>query len=224
MNYDWGRGFAGGAAGAASGAGAGPWGMGIGAALGMLGGFGGQEAGMEKMDTMTKEQQSLLKQMQSMLGPNGQLGQGYGKSLDLMNQYMDPSSEAVSQFAQPHMDQFNQQTIPGLAERFAGAGGMGGAMSSSGFGQSLGSAGGALQNQLAQLKAGLGQQAANSLMGQYNSMSGSVLGAQPFMYGRRQAEPGFAGGYAQAGFPGMQQGGQGLADMWSNYGPLMGNV
>jgi hypothetical protein len=166
----------------------------------------GRSDKMQKVPTMTKEQQSLLKRMSQMLGPQGQLGQGYGNALGLQQQLMDPSSEAVNQFAQPYMNQFEQQTVPGLAERFAGFGGMGGGLSSSGFGQALGAAGGNLQAQLAQLKAGLGQNAANSLMQQYGNMSGQVLGAQPFAY--QQQGPSMTGGmlqgWAQGGFGGMQ--------------------
>jgi len=121
---------------------------------------------------------------------------------------MDPSSQAVDQFAQPYMDQFNQQTIPQLSERFAGmGGGMGGGLSSSGFGQALGAAGGNLQTQLAALKAGLGQQAAQSLMGQYGQMSGQALGKSPFGYMHQQGTQGFLpqalSAYMQGGFQGM---------------------
>lgn len=184
--------------------------------------FGGGDK-MGKVSTLSKPQQNLLSQMMQMLGPQGQLGQGNQEALGLQRQYMDPSSEAVNQFAQPYMDQFNQQTIPGLAERFAGMGAMGGGLNSSGFGQSLSSAGGNLQNMLAQLKAGLGQQAAQSLMGQYGNMSGQALNAQPFGYTRPQQSGGnaFAQSYANAGFPGMQQGFQGLSDAYQKY---MGNV
>ena len=156
---------------------------------------------------MTKEQQGLLNQMMQMLSPQGQIGQGYQQGLGLQQQYMNPSSEAVNQFTQPYMNEFNQQTVPGLAERFAGMGAMGGGLSSSGFGQSLSSAGGNLQAQLAQLKAGLGQQAAQSLMGQYGQMSGMGLGAQPFGY--QQPQQGLVPGFLQSwagsggGFPGL---------------------
>jgi len=161
---------------------------------------------MKKVPTYTKEQNALLKQILGMLNPGGQLGQGYGQSLDYQKQLMDPSSEAVNQFAQPYMQEFEQQTVPGLAERFAGMGAMGGGLSSSGFGQSLSSAGGNLQSQLAALKAGLGQQAAQSLMGQYGGMAGMGLGAQPFGY--QQQGPSMLGGligaWGKAGFPGIK--------------------
>ena len=161
--------------------------------------------GMEQVPTMTKEQKALLNQMIQMLGPQGGLGQGMGEGIDLQRQLMDPSSEAVNQFTQPYMNQFEQQTVPGLAERFAGMGGMGGGLSSSGFGQSLSSAGGNLQSMLAQLKGQLGQQAAQSLMGQYGNMSGQALNAQPFGYSQPQqgALSGFAQSWGKSGFPGM---------------------
>lgn len=161
---------------------------------------------MKKVPTMTKEQQGLLNRLTQMLGPSGQLGQGYQGALGLQQQLMDPSSEAVQQFSQPYIDQFNQQTVPGLAERFAGMGAMGGGLSSSGFGQSLSSAGGNLQTQLAALKAGLGQNAAQSLMQQYGNVSGQALGAQPFGYQKPQQGflPAFFQAWGQGGFPGMQ--------------------
>jgi hypothetical protein len=162
---------------------------------------------MNKVPTKTKEQQALWDQINNMLNPQGQLGQGYNQGINYQMDLMNPNSNAVNQFAQPYMDQFNQQTVPGLAERFAGMGGMGGGLSSSGFGQSLSAAGGNLQNQLAQLKSGLGQQAANNLMSQYSGMMNSALNYQPYAY--QQQSPGMAEGlaqsWAQAGMPGLQQ-------------------
>lgn len=210
MAYDWSTGGAGALSGAATGSAFGPIGTALGGLTGALSGFFGGDK-MKKVPTMSKDQQNLLNQLMQMLGPQGQLGQGYQQGLGLQQQYMDPNSEAVNQFAQPYVDQFNQQTVPGLAERFAGMGGMGGGLSSSGFGQSLSSAGGNLQNQLAQLKAGLGQQAAQSLMGQYGQMGQVGLNAQPFGYTKPQQGmlPGFLNSWAQGGFPGLQGFGKG---------------
>lgn len=159
---------------------------------------------MKKVPTKNKDQMALLKQMYQMINPQGQLGQGYSGAIDYQKQLMDPSSDAVNQFAQPYMDQFEQTTIPGLAERFAGMGGMGGGLSSSGFGQSLSAAGGNLQNQLAALKAGLGQQAAQSLMGQYGQMSNQALGTDTFGY-QQKGPSAFGGamqGWGQSGYQG----------------------
>lgn len=169
--------------------------------------FGGNDQ-MSRVPTMTRSQKGLLSQLMKMLNPQGQLGGAQQGAINYQQQLMDPSSQAVDQFAQPYMNQFNQQTIPGLAERFAGMGAMGGGLSSSGFGQALGAAGGNLQAQLAQLKAGLGQQAAQSLMGQYGNLTGMGLSAQPFGY-QQQAPSALGGmlqGWAQGGFGGMGQG------------------
>lgn len=175
------------------------------AATMMMDKFGPKDE-MTRVNTMNRGQRGLLSQLMKMLGPQGGVGQGMREGIDLQRQYMDPSSQAVDQFAQPYMNQFNQEIIPGLAERFAGMNAMGGGLSSSGFGQALGAAGGNLQAQLAQLKAGLGQNAAQSLMQQYGGMAGMGLGAQPFAY--QQPGPSMAGGmlqgWAQGGFGGMQ--------------------
>ncbi len=103
------------------------------------------------------------------------------------------------------MQNFEQQIIPQLSERFAGLGGGmgGGTMGSSGFGQAVGGAGAQLQAQLAQLHAGLRQQASQQAMGQYNQMAG--LGLQ-----QSQAyQPGTLG-FGGSALAGMSQGvGQG---------------
>lgn len=169
--------------------------------------FGGRDK-TKKLSTMSPEQEQFLNQFISMLGGQGGLGQGFGESTDYLRQLMDPSSEAVSQFTKPYQQQFEQHTVPMLAERFAGkGGGMGGGLSSSGFGQSLSTAGSNLQAQLAALKAGLGQQAAGQLMGQYGQMSGQALGARPFGYMHQPGGTGIFGqalsAYAGAGYPGL---------------------
>lgn len=231
VKYNVGTGAAGAASGGASGFATGgvPGGI-LGALIGAFGGFGSTTKDKNKqLPTMTPGQLKILKQMEGMLGPQGQLGQGYGESLDLLRDYMDPSGQAFQRFADPYMREFEQVTVPGLAERFAGmGGGMGGGLSSSGFGQSLSAAGGNLQSQLAALKAQLASGAAQQLMGQYGNMSGQVIGARPFGYQHVQGGPSagtqaFAG-YANAGFPGVGQAGQGLANLWQNYGPLIGNA
>lgn len=172
--------------------------------------FGG---GMKKIPTLSGGQSNFLQQLLQMLMGSGKLGQANNQGIDYLQQLLNPDSEAVNQFTQPYMNQFNQQTIPGIAERFAGMGAQGGGLSSSGFGQALGAAGGNLQAQLAQLKAGLGQQAAGQLMGQYGQQSNQALGTPAFGYSQptQGLIPGLATGYAQAGFPGASNGYQGGA-------------
>lgn len=145
----------------------------------------GEPGGAQKLPTMTPEMEKFYNQMLQQLS-GGPGGGAYGQSVGLLKQYLDPSSEAVKQFTDPYMKEFEQVTVPGLAERFAGMGAMGGGLSSSGFGQSLSAAGGNLQSQLAALRAGLGQQAAQQLMGQ----SQMALGQKPFGY---MYQPGYQG-------------------------------
>jgi hypothetical protein len=226
MGYNWGQGVASGTTGALAGSQFGPVGTGIGGILGLLGGFGSTSKDkLKQLPTMTPGQQKILDQLSSLLGPQGGLGSGYGESLDLLRDYLDPSGQSFQKFADPYMREFEQQTVPMLAERFAGmGGGMGGGLSSSGFGQALGAAGGNLQSQLAALKAQLASGAAQQLMGQYGSMTGQALGARPFGYQFQQGGPSTAtnafSGYAGAGFPGLGQLSSGLSDMYQKYMPL----
>lgn len=203
----------------------GPIGAGIGGLLGGgLGGFagGGSKPKLKKISTLTSGQQSLLDMLLSQ-------AQGMGGGLGSANQYyqsiLNQDPEAFQRFSQPFMDQFNQQTVPGLAERFAS----GGALSSSGFGQALSSAGGNLQNQLAQLKASLMNQAAQGLYGQYNQLANQGLGTQTFGYqqrpGRSGPMQGFLGNFASQLTPGDYQNiSSNLGQLYQQYMPLIGNV
>lgn len=150
--------------------------------------FGSKDK-LKKIKTMSGGQENLLEQMLQQLTSGG-LGKGYGESTDMWRQMMDPSSQAMQNFTDPYMKQFEQETVPGLAERFAGMGAMGGGLSSSGFGQSLGTAGANLQSQLAQLKSSLGMQASQQLAGQYGQQSQMGMGAQPFAYQQKQGSSG----------------------------------
>lgn len=136
----------------------------------------------KRQNAFDKQQQGIYQGMGNTLGNSGAYGQAFGN----LQQLLDPSSQAYDAFTQPHMTQFNEQTLPMLAERFAGAGANSGALSSSGFGQSLGAAGAGLQGNLAQLKAGLQQQAGNQIFSQY----GNFLGQQP-NYSYMQQNQGF---------------------------------
>lgn len=170
---------------------------------------------LNQVSNYSPEQQQFFEQIMQMLNPQGQVGQGFGQGMSQMQQMLDPSSEAMQRFSDPYMQQFEQQTVPGLAERFAGAGAMGGGLSSSGFGQALSSAGSNLGTNLAGLKSQLQMGAAKDLMGQYNQMGQMGMNAQPFSYyeqpGSMGMLPMMAAGYAGGGFPGA---GAGLSSMW----------
>ena len=103
-----------------------------------------------RMPTETPEQQglhgNLLQNAMQLSQQNAQMAQpggGYNNAQNYYNSIFQPGNQAYEQFASPFMNQFQEQILPMLAERFAGQG----ALSSSGFGQALGGAGAGLQYQ-----------------------------------------------------------------------------
>jgi hypothetical protein len=183
-------------------------------------------SGMKQVPTMTPEQMGILNRMMSQLSPTGQLGGAQSQALEGLQEYMDPSEESYQRFAEPYMRQFEQETLPGIAERFAGASPMGGgALSSSGFGQALGSAGANLQSQLAGMKTGLQRQAIGDILNQYNQMQGGALSAKPFGYQSPQQGmiPGLIGKWAEGGFPGASSGFNQISNMLGFNQSPMGN-
>ena len=139
----------------------------------------------EKLPTMSNEQQALLTQLLQQLSGGGLKG-GYNESLEYLRNLLEGGEGSFEQFASPYKQEFESQIIPGIAERFAGKG----ALSSSGFGQALSSAGAGLTSQLAALKAGLQKGAAQDLLSQYQNTLGLGLGAKPYGYQSQQGQPG----------------------------------
>lgn len=137
-------------------------------------------------------------------------GQGASDVLKYLMQFMDPNSDVYKNFEAPYRQEFEQETVPGLAEQYAGKG----ALSSSGFGQALGSAGAGLQTKLAALKAGMQRQAGQDIFSQYNQQSNQSLNARPFDYKQKEGTGGilnnaisaYAGGVGGGGgFGGLMQ-------------------
>ena len=132
----------------------------------------------QQVPTKTKEQQGLLNQN---IQQAEELGQGgYKDAMGLLQQYLDPNSEVYKNFEKPYMQKFEQETLPGIANRYAGANAMGSGLMTSGFGQSLGAAGGNLQAQLAQMKDQFRRQSINDLLNQYNQLTSTSLGTNTF--------------------------------------------
>lgn len=143
---------------------------------------------LNKVATGTKQQEALhnnlLSQAMGMSGAGG----GYDLAQNYFNNFLGSNQQqAFDQFSSPYLQQFEEQMLPQIAERFAGAG----ALSSSGFGQALGGAASGLQSQLAQLFSQLQGQAAQQQYGQYNQLSQQGLGYQPFAYQQKQGSGGF---------------------------------
>lgn len=237
MSKNW----AGAGSGAISGAGTGAAigsavpgiGTGIGALIGgLLGGTAGLFSGgakndkLKKLPTRTPEQEALHANILA-----NAMGLGQNGGVSLANQYYnnllgENQQEAYNQFASPYLQEFQENILPMIGERFAGAG----ALSSSGFGQALGGASAGLQSKLAQLFSQLQGQAAGAQYDQYNQLAGLGLGHKPFAYEKRKGSLGFGGPFAAGVSDNMegilsgiaslfkQTGGQGSQVEWGNYG------
>jgi hypothetical protein len=149
----------------------------------------------KKLDTGTKSQQQfggedLIALLQQMMGQGG--------GLDLANQYdkslLGQGPEAFNQFSSPYLQQFQEQIIPQIEERYAGAG----ALSSSAFGQAIGGAGAGLQSELAKLFSSLQAGAAGRQQGQFQNLSNTGLGYQPYAYERKAGNQGMLGTFANS--------------------------
>lgn len=125
--------------------------------------------------------------------------QGYGQGLDwLMSMFNDP--EFFNSFEAPLQRQFQEQTVPDLANRFASMG-SGGALGSTGFRNQLAREGSNLSTNIAALRGNMMQQAVPQLL-QYaqqpfsNLMSLYQQALQPTENTYQPASTGFFGGVA----------------------------
>jgi len=138
----------------------------------------GSPGQIQSMPSFSPEQQQLLGQLVGGLGGPMQGG------LQNLMQMLTGGGEA---FEAPAMRQFQEQIVPGIAERFTGMGE--GSQRSSAFGQQLGQAGAGLAENLAMQREGLKSQGLQQLMGMLG------LGMQsPFQY---MQIPGQQGGLGQ---------------------------
>jgi len=146
--------------------------------------FGGDDQ-FTKLDNKSQQQNDFFNDYMQRAQSQG--AGGYNMANDYFNQFLGPNQgQAYDKFSQPYLQQFNEQMLPQIAERFAGAG----ALSSSGFGQALGGAASGLQGQLAALFSHLQGQAAGAQYGQYNQMANTGLGYQPFDYKQKAGNAG----------------------------------
>ncbi len=162
------------------------------------------------VSTLDKNQQQMQDQYTKGIQSNPLYQQGNDFLMKLL-------SGDTSQFEQPLMQQFEQQIIPGIAERFAGMGTGAGAGSSSGLNNSLAQAGQNLTGQLGALKGGLQMQGLQGAL-QYaqqpftNQLGGMNVNTQAYQPGTQ----GLVSPLLQAAVGGMSSGfGMGMA------GPMM---
>lgn len=138
--------------------------------------FGGSQ--YQQLPTQSPDQQQFMKQLFALLG-----GQGFGGASGALDYYKNLLEGDSSAFEAPLMREFQEQIVPGIAERFSGMG----AQRSSAFGQQLGAAGAGLEEKLAALRAGLKGQGAQGLLGAFGQLGGLGLGQQPFGYVEKQS-------------------------------------
>lgn len=171
----------------------------------------GSPGRFEQLPTITPEQKSIFDQiLQSIGGAGGPLGSGIQNLQNILSG--DPG--AFEAFEAPARTAFQQKTIPGIAERFTGAG----AQESSGFTQSLGAAGAGLEENLAaqraQLQSGALTQLQSLLSGalQPQFTTQGIPGQQGALQGILQALGGAFGGAGGAAIGG------GLGGLFSGKG------
>ncbi len=117
--------------------------------------FKGTPEKFGKQELFTQSQQKLMSQLlEGLSGPSA-------SGLEFIQSILSEEPGAFEAFEAPAKQQFEQETIPMIAERFAGLG----AQSSSGLQQTLGQAGSDLSTQLASLRGGLKQNALSQLQG-----------------------------------------------------------
>lgn len=192
----------------------------------LLGGLFGDKG--EKGSTYSKGQrkgiEGILEDIKGMRGAGTSditQNQGYGQGMDwLMSMFKDP--EFFNNFEAPLQRQFQEQTIPDLANRFASMG-SGGSLGSTGFRNQLAREGSNLSTNIAALRGGMQQNAIPQLL-QYaqqpfsNMMSLYNQALQPTQNTYQPPSTGFFGGIApslisatgqmyanQMGTPGGQQ-------------------
>lgn len=134
-------------------------------------------SGYKQISTLSSGQKSLLSQILSSLqGQSSNIQQSplFQQGSSYLSNLLSGSPEATAAFEAPYMRQFNEQIVPGLAERFSGLGS--GAQSSSAFSQALGAAGAGLSENLAALRSALQMQAVPQALGYSQQPVSNLLG------------------------------------------------
>jgi hypothetical protein len=164
--------------------------------------------------TYTPEQQQALSSLLGQLGMGGGVGGNYSQSQNYLSRILSGDRGSFDQFAAPFRTEFQEQTVPRLAERFAGLGGGlgGGALGSSGFGQALGGAASQFQSNLSNLYAQMQQNAAQQAMGNYTNLANLGLGSRSFENLYQPGSTGLFGGLT-SGFAGGAGQAAGMASM-----------
>lgn len=147
----------------------------------------GEKPHVEQLANFSPQQNQAQSQILNLLNQSSGQGGAANNAQNYFANMLQPGQEAFNNFSQPYMQQFQEQILPGIAERFAGAG----ALSSSGFGQALGGAASGLQSNLAQLFSQLQMQSAQGANSQFGQL-GQFGFASPFTNYENPGHQGFA--------------------------------
>lgn len=156
-----------------------------------MGFFTGTPEKHKRVSTLLPEQQGLFDQLMQALQGQG-AGGAFGDASDYFRDLLNDNPELMEQFFAPEKRRFNQETIPGLAEQFAGMGA--GNLSSSGFRNAAVNAGTDLSERLGQIRANLKSGAAQGL----SNLGGQGLGNYSQDVITQQGTPGFLSTAANA--------------------------
>ncbi len=125
-----------------------------------MGFFTGTPEKRENVSTLRPEQEPLYRQaVNAGLRPGA--GGAFGNSADYYRSLLSDENQDINAFVAPEVRRFNEETIPGIAEQFAGLGS--GGLSSSGFRNAAVNAGADLSERIAALRANLRQSGASGL-------------------------------------------------------------
>lgn len=122
--------------------------------------FGGTPEVRENVSTLRPEQEALYQQAID-AGMRPGAGGAFGQSADYYRDLLDDNGQNYNALAAPEQRRFNEQTVPDLAEQFAGMGS--GGLSSSGFRNSAVNAGVDLSERLGAIRANLRNSGAQGL-------------------------------------------------------------
>ena len=127
--------------------------VGLGGILGSSGGLFGKTKD-QQLSTLTPEQRQMLQRLL------GQSQVPLQAGMQNLTNTLQGNESAFSASEQPIIRKFNEETLPGIAEQFAGAGGL----QSSAFGGQMAKAGTDLSTNLSALRSGKQDQAMEQLM------------------------------------------------------------
>jgi hypothetical protein len=159
--------------------------------------FFGRKPKQQQISNFSPEQSGLLQRLLGQINPESfQLQQNplYQQGQSYLQNLLSGSPEAFKAFEDPFKQQYQEEIVPQLAERFTGLNGQ----NSSAFRQALGESGKDLTTRLAALRGELQQGASGQALG-YSQAPGNMalnqaqvgLGAQPFSYLNSSGSSGF---------------------------------